>query len=59
MDDLTRLFVWIFGRFVGSADEEEGQGPGPEPEPAHPYAKPRVVGDPRQLPCRSPPNRPA
>jgi hydrophobic/amphiphilic exporter-1 (mainly G- bacteria), HAE1 family len=44
MDDLTRLFVWIFGRFVGSKEEDD------EPAPTQPYGRPRVVDDSRQLP---------
>ena len=42
MDDLTRLFVWMFGRFVGPKDEEAEAAP----ETVQAFGKPRVVGEP-------------
>jgi multidrug efflux pump subunit AcrB len=42
MDDLSRLFGWVFGRFVGATDEpdkaeeRDGFGPGVVPYPARP-----------------------
>ena len=42
MDDLTRLFSWMFGRFVGPKDEEAEAAP----EPVQAFGKPRVVGEP-------------
>ena len=34
MDDVTRLFSWIFGRFVGPTDEAEDEEPAVAKPPA-------------------------
>jgi hydrophobe/amphiphile efflux-1 (HAE1) family protein len=44
MDDVTRLFVWMFGRFVGPREEDE------EELTNQPYPRPRAVDDHQQLP---------
>jgi len=30
MDDLSRFFAWVFGRFVGEVDEPAGEEPTPD-----------------------------
>jgi hydrophobic/amphiphilic exporter-1 (mainly G- bacteria), HAE1 family len=43
MDDVTRLFVWIFGRFVGPREEGEAWEPAPAAAPRLPHEEPRQL----------------
>jgi Cu/Ag efflux pump CusA len=46
MDDVTRLFVWVFGRFVGPREEGETWEPAPASARRLPHEDPRQLAPP-------------
>ena len=45
MDDVTRLFVWMFGRFVGPREEGEAYEPAGPPQLEHRRSAPARLAD--------------
>jgi hypothetical protein len=45
MDDLSRLLVRLFSRFVGARDEPEDAPAAEAPAPPRPYPLPRIAAE--------------